>query len=342
MILAVSGIRDLDPRDVAVVEMETLEAVATLRPESMLFGGARGSDTVALRAACDLPLRKVVVVPGRLVQQPQEARAVAQRCADEVEELGLDLRNKGSFLERNDWMLDRATRLLAFTDGSYRGGTRYTILEAEKRRIPVDAVAVRRTSGSDLGAPFDESPLGCFLDTPFDFGVFALERYVSRYSRQSDLLSDLVRAMKVNEAPVRAVAKLGERLAFVVAERYGVSVLVPVPRRTPGAENDLGPLARRVSVSGEDIADGTDALVRVRPPRGGVVRMRRERFTPEEHARTMAYRGRPGAGVVLLDNVVTTGGSLAGAALAVRRGGGRVLGAVALLAAGDWQCVSGA
>ncbi len=149
MIGVVTGIRDLSRASERAVDRAIAEALERDLDE-MRFGGARGTDTVALRAAfawrqvrgSAKPLLRVYV-PGRLIEQPAEARAVADRCADAVVGLGLPLQHASSYLDRNEAMLEGADTLLAFTDGRMQGGTAWTLQRAAERGMEVVTVSVR-------------------------------------------------------------------------------------------------------------------------------------------------------------------------------------------------------
>jgi hypothetical protein len=143
--VAVSGSRQPNPEDESEIEKTIRTVVARQRSSAMIFGGARGTDTVALRAAragrgrAKTP-RLVVIVPGTAKEQPSAARACIAQCADEVIELGLPLRAP-SFLRRNAEMLKRADVLIAFWDGR-PGGTSWTLNEARRRGIPSRIIAL--------------------------------------------------------------------------------------------------------------------------------------------------------------------------------------------------------
>jgi hypothetical protein len=144
--IAVSGARRLHVEDEPEIAKGIDGAIRRWRPKEMIFGGARGADTEALRAARRVRAgrawpRLVVVVPGRAGDQPQAARECAEACADEVVEMGLPLNDKSSYLKRNAEILSRADRLLAFWDGA-GGGTSWTINEARRRALPVEVVPV--------------------------------------------------------------------------------------------------------------------------------------------------------------------------------------------------------
>lgn len=152
VILVVTGIRDLHPDDEPIVWSEMDEAVATHKPEAVVFGGARGVDSVALRAVAEYypRMKRIVIVPGRVDQQPRAAQYAIVRCATEVVELALDLNDKSAWIVRNEEMLRRGSaqpgaRVIGFTDGSASGGTARTVESAKNRwKIPVTEVRVRR------------------------------------------------------------------------------------------------------------------------------------------------------------------------------------------------------
>lgn len=142
MIIAVTGIRELDESSILDVELATLDAAnaATV----MRFGGADGSDTVALEFAHGRT-RCEVIVPARVTNQPAGARAAIRACADAVVELKHPLFPRPeAYYERNRQLVNGADRLLAFTDGQMRGGTYWTIRYAATRNVPIDLVQVRR------------------------------------------------------------------------------------------------------------------------------------------------------------------------------------------------------
>lgn len=157
-IVAVSGLRDVLEDDHTVIARAIDELLAPGTIRTVRFGGARGSDTVALRAARrHVSVSLEVIVPGHVDDQPEDARAAIYECADNIIELGLPASEPRSYLRRNDALLDgpygmfrgaigtssRAHQLVAFTDGRRSGGTAYTIRRAETLNIPVRKVMVR-------------------------------------------------------------------------------------------------------------------------------------------------------------------------------------------------------
>jgi hypothetical protein len=95
-----SGIRELSEESVPDVELAMADELA-LNPSEIRFGGARGSDTVALEAICGSHPRLSVFVPFSLNDQPVEAAEAARRCATHIVELHLP-KSRSSFLRRNN------------------------------------------------------------------------------------------------------------------------------------------------------------------------------------------------------------------------------------------------
>jgi predicted amidophosphoribosyltransferase len=343
MRLAITGIRDLDPSDAPIVEMAVSEAIGAGASE-LIFGGARGSDTVALLAACaaiDERTNLVVVVPGTLQEQPAEAIDAIQACAKEIVELRLPIHRKDSFLKRNVAMLERADGVLAFWDGQ-PGGTQFTIDAAKKRGLPVQIVPVGRgqeRAGSSLGK-IDRFPIvvdgSC---VGINAEILVVDRYVSLRDGGNPL-TYLVHAIKKGTAAEPELGRLGKRVARLILRHFkNIDMVIPIPRRTPNVPNDLGPLVEVIAAD-LGVEDGTNAVIRRRLPTGGVVKGRRERFGCEEHAKSMAIKFRELIGsprVVILENVMFTGGTVCGAARLLKRATScSVVGVVVLLGAGDF------
>lgn len=178
-IVAITGSRDLGPGDEARIEMAMAECLDWACVREIRFGGARGADTVALRAAHDirgadrLP-RLVVIVPNELGDQPRDAVAAAQGCADVIVELELGELRPSAFHARNRNLIEGhegrrlsvqawpplaeeytrciapATGCLGFWNGG-RGGTSYTLLRAKAAGLLVGTVLLGPTSTSASG-----------------------------------------------------------------------------------------------------------------------------------------------------------------------------------------------
>jgi hypothetical protein len=336
MRVAISGTREVSREDSPIIEDHMMEVLSE-RPAEILFGGARGADTIALAAACTAlagvrPPKLVVIVPKRLKDQPVEAQEWARECADEILELQLPRLDTEAYRRRNRELVARADVLVAFWDGR-SGGTRMTIGLAEAAGIRVEIVPLLGASpslGTPASGPF--SPIAAF-DAPWPHWLFGptpsvgmpvvtLGSYMSAVEGL-DRLSQFVRATKartVNPSETRYWAEVAAAVISARPELRDAASIVPMPRRVPGQPNDMAEFVARISAE-TGKADGTGLLVRVEEPIGGKVRARRERFLAEEHARTMAvdfehpvaYQLEPGSKVLLLDNVLAFGGTLEGA-----------------------------
>jgi uncharacterized phage-like protein YoqJ len=154
--VAFTGIRDVDPSAETSIRAVVKKIVDRPDVVELIFGGARGCDTLAIRAALETRADRAnpkltVIVPARVKDQPNEAQPWIRK-ADEIVQLGLPLRGgRGSvaYRKRNQAMVDRADELVAFWDGRKEGGTHMTILIADCKGIPVKVVTVpRQANGS--------------------------------------------------------------------------------------------------------------------------------------------------------------------------------------------------
>jgi hypothetical protein len=106
------------------------------------FGGARGGNTEALRAALhfrgDAKRPKlIVVVPDSLARQPLETQIWSKK-ADAVVELNHPITKEDGFAaygKRDQYLVDRATTVLAFFSGNYATGTGKTVRMAETKGV---------------------------------------------------------------------------------------------------------------------------------------------------------------------------------------------------------------
>jgi hypothetical protein len=256
---------------------------------------------------------------------------------------------------RNREMIRHAEALLAIWDGASRG-TADVIGAARQAGLQVyvyrtdrpdptsvelpdelelaEAAELGRGSFAGIGAPVDVFP--CFLrgaETHLGVRVVALGRY-----REDDALRAAVLRLKKPRPPARDVALVAGLVAGVIGTP---SVLIPMPRRLPGGVSGLDLVTAEAARLNPAILDGAGILQRVLPPAGGAVVAKRMRFSVEAHAASMAV-AKPipkGRNVVLLDDVLTIGGTLGGAVLALRRDAApSILNGLVLLAAGDWTC----
>jgi uncharacterized phage-like protein YoqJ len=140
LVVAITGIRDIDPSMTDLVTRTLVEMVAAGATE-FVFGGALGLDTMALEAACELAVRRFVIVPFSILEQPRTARIAIETCADHVVELCRPM-NPRAWIERNVAMLAAADHVLAFTDGRTTGGTAFMIEKAKERNLPLSVITV--------------------------------------------------------------------------------------------------------------------------------------------------------------------------------------------------------
>ncbi len=167
--VVISGVRDLAPESVPLIRTKMAEIIHSW-PRGLIFGGARGVDTAALRYADAARLegrglggnwpRLVVVVPGVVDGQPRACAKAIRECADETIELRLPLNRPASFHERNAAMIREALWrseetpagpppiLVAFAaDGALRGGTGNAIAKAVQFGVEVERVTVSLSAG---------------------------------------------------------------------------------------------------------------------------------------------------------------------------------------------------
>lgn len=314
-VVVVAGSRNFNHSvDNMIIEMGVAELLQ-IRRQELRFGGARGTDTVALNIAATLPHDVLhVIVPARVANQPAEARTIIRRSATRITELGLNPASPASYFQRNMAMLDGADGLLVFWDGKSRG-TQHVIEAAEAASVPVQIEPL-------VGR---ESAFGNLTPTePFVIHVHVFAPYVSfAQTGRTDPLSDFIRRQKAGAVSEKEVWHWAELVAADIRKQVIIpEAIVPVPRQTSFVPNDLalfvGALAEQLGV-----LDGTDLLVRHAVPEEGVVAAFRLRFSAVEHARTMRvdmkHPATAARRILVLDNVITTGASLEGAVRALAR-----------------------
>ena len=149
MIVAFTGIRDLGKGDEDAIGRGVFALLAR-GVTSMRFGGARGADTVALEAAGDAPIERVVVVPYQVADQPWVAQQAIKRHATRVIELGYTPGDKKAYHIRNGWLVlggeeldEPAALVLAATDGRTFGGTASTIRMTKVAKIDIEIIPVQ-------------------------------------------------------------------------------------------------------------------------------------------------------------------------------------------------------
>jgi predicted Rossmann fold nucleotide-binding protein DprA/Smf involved in DNA uptake len=146
--VAITGNRGITAQDATAVRAKLRELVADPSVVLILFGGARGADTVALEEA--LARRKggrprlVVVLPDTIDAQPRDTWATTRR-ADERIELGRPIRVEDrwrAYHLRNRRLVEEAGELVAFWNGDPRSGTAATIGLARQHGLAVEIVEV--------------------------------------------------------------------------------------------------------------------------------------------------------------------------------------------------------
>jgi hypothetical protein len=341
MNIAISGVRDLSPYDLPVIE-GVISDIIFERPEELFFGGARGTDTVALASACATleglrPPKLTVIVPRRLKDQPLEAQEWARECADEIIEIKSARLDTEAYRRRNQALIRRADGLVAFWDGR-SGGTGMTIDLARKAGVPVEIIEVLGLSiemGTNSGR---NRPITTYIQ-PWPHCVYAPTSTVAMpvvslglympAIEGLDRLTQFVRATKagtVGPIETKYWAGVVSNVISARPELMDAVAIIPVPRRLPYRKNDMTDLVARIAVETGKI-NGTDLLIRTEEPVGGEFKGGRDRFDASEHARTIAMdlerdsynRISPGSKVILMDNVLTFGGTLEGARQALIR-----------------------
>lgn len=118
--------------------MRTLEELHARGFRTFLSGMAAGFDLAAAEAVVALrarhpDVRLVAVVPfrgqERLFTPEDRARYALLLAAADRTELLSECYHRGCYLRRNDWLINHASTLVAWYDGS-EGGTRYTVARA--------------------------------------------------------------------------------------------------------------------------------------------------------------------------------------------------------------------
>jgi len=137
-IVSITGHRDLSPKDLRLVQRGLQALVNNKTIDAIYFGGAKGTDTEALKAAVGFRTgtrpHLVVVVPDTVDAQPWGTREWTRK-ADEVIELRNPITQDDKFKSyrlRNQYLVDICTFLVAFWNGDYKSGTGQAVRMAEK------------------------------------------------------------------------------------------------------------------------------------------------------------------------------------------------------------------
>lgn len=142
-IASITGHRELGPKSLSRLRAAMRGLAQNPRVDAIYFGGARGSDTEALKAALEYRQGKrpwlVVVVPDYLKNQPWDTRKWSQK-ADELIELGNPITPEDryqSYHTRNEYLVNVCSFLVAFFNGNYACGTGHAVRFAEKDGLQV-------------------------------------------------------------------------------------------------------------------------------------------------------------------------------------------------------------
>jgi len=147
--VSITAHRDLTEDDIKIIHGSMKALVSKAHIATVFFGGARGGDTEALRAALHFRgehrrPRFVVVVPDTVANQPVSTQAWT-RQADEVVELGYPISKDDGFAAytaRDQYLVDVADTVIAFFNGNYKTGTGKTVKMAEEKGIFVAKVSI--------------------------------------------------------------------------------------------------------------------------------------------------------------------------------------------------------
>lgn len=138
---SISGHRSIGPNSKRRVWYAVQLLVENSSIKEIYFGGARGTDTEALKAALYYRSGKhprlVVVLPDTLNQQPRDTREWTVR-SDEVIELKIPLTPEdgfASYKKRNEYIVDHGTILVAFFNGNFKSGTGHQIRRETRKLI---------------------------------------------------------------------------------------------------------------------------------------------------------------------------------------------------------------
>lgn len=130
--VAITGNRSLNEKD-RIKIFETMKFIVTNpNVNSIYFGGAVGSDTVALESALNIIClekpKLIVVVPNMLKDQPKETRKISELADELVELKNVITASDGyrSYQARNEYMVDNVGKdgvVVSFWDKDQSGGT---------------------------------------------------------------------------------------------------------------------------------------------------------------------------------------------------------------------------
>lgn len=146
MIIAGTGHR---PDKLGGYDYETFDRVTTLardwlrevQPSQVISGMALGWDQALAQASADLDIPFIAAVPfkGFASRWPKSSQyqMTALLCAAAEIHVVSEIACVAALHERNEWMVDRADKMVALWDGSF-GGTFNCLRYAEKVKRPVE------------------------------------------------------------------------------------------------------------------------------------------------------------------------------------------------------------
>jgi len=147
-IISITGHRELSGKDTSRVRSAMKLLVENPTVDAIYFGGALGTDTIALRAAAEFRKgnkpRLVVVVPDTEEAQPFHARQWIH-LADETVELHHPITASDGFSaykKRNEYLVDICTALVAFYSGKKQSGTGHAVQYALSNGVLTHEVRV--------------------------------------------------------------------------------------------------------------------------------------------------------------------------------------------------------
>lgn len=113
------------------------------KPDFVITGMALGWDTAVAEAALFSGVPYIAAVPfaGQESRWPERSQEVHRNLLAFAAQVFV-ISNGGftarAMQKRNEWMVDRADRMLALWDGNIGGGTCNCIAYAEKKGVPID------------------------------------------------------------------------------------------------------------------------------------------------------------------------------------------------------------
>jgi len=147
-IISITAHRDVSGQDQSLIRSAMKRLVENQTIDAIYVGGARGGDTIALRAASEYRTGSrpwlAVVVPDTVSKQPFEASQWFH-LADDVIELGNRITPDDGFSAyqiRNEFLVHVATSLVAFYNGK-SGGTGNCVAFATSQGVVVHTIPVR-------------------------------------------------------------------------------------------------------------------------------------------------------------------------------------------------------